>query len=211
MKVLIEKRFPSLYHILKAIYCFYLHYRCLKFIHKKETTQIEYPFLCTRPQNVFLDEFVRINPGAKFIIASGKLIVKKYSEIAYGSTIVTGNHVPTVGIPQYVLGHTHINDKEQDTIIEEDVWVGANVTLLCGAHLGRGCIVGACSLVNKNIPPYAVVGGIPARIISSKFTLEQILKHEEKLYPEQERLSRSYLEELFATYYVGMRSMGKDS
>lgn len=176
-----------------------------------ETTQIGVPFLATNPRNVYLAEFTRINPGAKIITYTGRFILKKYSEIAYGCTIVTGNHTPTVGIPQYILGHSHINDREKDVIVEEDVWIGANVTLLSGCHIGRGCVVGACSLVNKEIPPYAVVVGVPAHIIASKFTIEQIIKHEEKLYPSEERLSRDYLEGLFSTYYKGMRSIGVDS
>ncbi len=175
------------------------------------STQIGYPFLATKPKNVFLYEYTRINPGAKIIIYTGKFKLKKYSEIAYGCTIITGNHTPTVGIPQYVLGHSHINDRENDVIVEEDVWIGANVTLLSGCHIGRGCVIGACSLVNKEIPPYAVVVGIPARIIASKFSIEQILKHEAKLYPFNERFNRDYLENLFSTYYKEMRSIGVDS
>ena len=176
-----------------------------------ETTQIGYPFLCTNPKNVYLEENTRINPSCKIIIHTGRFCLKKYSAIGAGCTIVTGNHTPTVGIPQFTLGHSHINDVENDVIIEENVWCGANVTLLSGAHIGRGAVVGANSLVNKPIPPYAVVVGTPSRIIASKFTLEQILQHEKKLYPENERLSYQYLSDLFSTYFKGMRSVGKDA
>ena len=69
-----------------------------------------------------------------------------------------------------------------NTYIENDCWIGTNVTLLPGAYIGRGSVVAACALVNKTIPPYAVVAGIPAKIIGCKFNLEQILKHEEALY-----------------------------
>lgn len=176
--------------------------------YRDQTVEIGFPILITKPQNVFLYEKTRINPGAKIITYQGKFIVKKYTGIAYGFTVVTGNHTPTVGYPQTQLGHSHLNDVERDVIIEEDVWVGANVTLLSGAHIGRGCVIGACSLVNKEIPPYAVVVGSPARIIASKFTLEQILLHEEKLYPVEERLSKQYLENLFRVYYVGKNAIG---
>ena len=195
----------QLYKRLKSLYLIPTLRTC------SETTQIGAPFLVTNPQNVYLAEFTRINPGAKIITYTGKFIVKKYSVIAYGCTIITGNHTPTVGIPQYILGNKHINDNEKDVIIEEDVWIGANVTLLSGCHIGRGCVVGACSLVNKEIPPYAVVVGTPARIIASKFSIEQIIKHEEKLYSESERFPRKYIEELFSTYYENKRSIGKDS
>ena len=71
---------------------------------------------------------------------------------------------------------------------------------MSGSVLGRGCIVGACSMINKPIPPYAVVVGSPAKIVGVKFSIEQILKHEEILYPKEERLTREYLEELFIKY-----------
>lgn len=184
------------------------HYKVPKFAKMGKGVQIGLPIICTAPCNVFLDEDTRINPGAKIISYTGKLIVKRYSEIAYGCTIVTGNHTPTVGIPQYILGHSHKNDNEKDVTIEEDVWIGANVTILKGVTIGRGAVVGANSLVNKSVPPYAVVAGVPARVIASKFTEEQIIKHERVLYKEPERLSQEELKSLFQEYFKGKRSIG---
>jgi acetyltransferase-like isoleucine patch superfamily enzyme len=51
-------------------------------------------------------------------------------------------------------------------VIEDDVWLGANVFVMPGVTIGKGAIVSACSLVNKSIPPYAVVVGNPARVVS---------------------------------------------
>ena len=186
------------------------HYFLSPNLNCAETVQIGYPFLCTNPKNVYLDEKTVINSGCKIINYTGKFYLKKYSVLAYGCTIVTGNHTPTVGIPLSILVHSHINDVEKDIIVEEDVWCGANVTLLSGSHIGRGAVIGANTLVNKTIPPYAVVVGTPARIIASKFSLEQIIMHEKKLYPECERFPYQYLSELFSTYYKGKRSIGKD-
>jgi carbonic anhydrase/acetyltransferase-like protein (isoleucine patch superfamily) len=107
-----------------------------------------------------------------------------------------------------LLGASHINDKSMDLHINEDVWVGSNVTILPGSDLGRGCIVGACSVVSKPVPPYALVVGSPARIVGVKFSIDQILEHEKALYPEKERFTRAYLEELFAKYYEGMKVFG---
>lgn len=134
--------------------------------------------------------------------------IGKYSVISVNCTIITNNHRSTVGVPQVLLGASHINDKAQDIHIGEDVWVGANVTIMPGANLGRGCIVGACSLVTKPIPPYALVVGSPAKIVGVKFTIEQILEHEKALYPKAERMSSEELEELFALYYEGLRVFG---
>lgn len=170
---------------------------------------IEPPVNFTNPSLVYLDR-CKIRRGLDLINNTGKFVVKKYSAISLNCTVVTGNHRPTVGVPHIILGSSHINDKETDIIIEEEVWVGVNCTLLPGARLGRGSIVGACSMVNKEVPPYAVVVGTPAKIIASVFSLEQILEHERQIYPVEERFSQEYLEDLFAKYFEGKKSTGID-
>lgn len=55
------------------------------------------------------------------------------------------------------------------TILDDDVWIGYGATVLGGVHIGQGAVVGARALVTKDIPPYAVVGGVPARLIRYRF------------------------------------------
>lgn len=167
-----------------------------------------FPSTIAKPELVFLHDYSRLQRDHIIYNYTGKFVMKEYSAASVGLLVVTGNHKPTVGVPQYMLGISHINDKETDIIVEEDVWIGARVTLLAGAHIGRGAVIGASSLVNKEIPPYAVAVGSPTRIVASKFTIEQILEHERILYPENKCFSREYLEELFATYYQGKKSIG---
>lgn len=183
-------------------------YRVPEFAHRGSKSQVGLPIICTSPRNVYLGDYTRINPGAKIITYTGRFVLKKYSEIAYGCTIVTGNHTPTVCVPQYELGHSHLNDKEEDVIIEEDVWVGANVTILKGVTIGRGCVIGANTLVNKSLPPYSVAVGCPARIIASKFSKEQIIKHEQALYSENERFDMKTLDSLFTEFFINKRYIG---
>ncbi|KDS45574.1 bacterial transferase hexapeptide family protein [Parabacteroides distasonis str. 3776 Po2 i] len=52
-------------------------------------------------------------------------------------------------------------------MIEDNVWLGDNVSILPGVHVGKGCIVGTNSVVTKNVPPYCVVGGIPAKVLKN--------------------------------------------
>jgi acetyltransferase-like isoleucine patch superfamily enzyme len=170
---------------------------------------LEYPIRFEHPQSVFIEENVKIRSGCQIInSASEKVVIKKYTAIAVGCTIITNTHKSVVTIPHILLGASHISDKSTDIIIEEDVWIGANVTLLAGACLRRGCIVGAGAIVSKEVPPYAVVVGAPAKIISKKFELEDVLKHEAALYPESQRLSKSYLELVFSKYYNGLKTFG---
>lgn len=167
------------------------------------------PVYITSPKAVHIEDNAVIRIGTSILNDRNEHVyIGKFTVISANCTIVTNNHKSTVGIPQSLLGASHINDKSQDIIIEEDVWVGANVTILSGAHLGRGSIAGACCTISRPVPPYALVVGTPARIVGVKFTIEQIIEHEKMLYPENERFSREYLEDIFDKYYKDKKVFG---
>lgn len=173
---------------------------------------IQKPCYITSPDAIHMEENSVVRRGITILNTPDEHIyIKKYTVLSVNCTIVTNNHKSTVGIPQCLLGASHVNDISKSLIIEEDIFVGANVTILLGGDLGRGCIIGACSLVTKPIPPYAVAAGVPARIIGVKFTIEQILRHEEVLYSPEERMTKEQLEDLFSKHYVGMAPYGVDT
>ena len=58
--------------------------------------------------------------------------------------------------------------KEQPVYIGNDVWIGSRVTILPGVKIGNGVVIGACSVVTKDVPDYAVIGGNPAKIIKMR-------------------------------------------
>ena len=161
------------------------------------------------PKDVFMEENSVLRMGASIQNNKGERVyMGRYTVVSMNVTIVTNNHRSTVGIPQCLLGVSHINDKSKDIHIGEDVWVGTGATILSGGDLGRGCIVGACSTVTKPVPPYAIVTGSPAKIVGVKFSIEQILEHEKILYPASERKSQEELERLFEKFYQGMKAFG---
>ncbi len=166
------------------------------------------PLYVSRPDLVFFEDYTRLQAEARFIIDRGRVTIKRYTAVGARCTIITGNHRPTVGVPHFLLGLSHINDQEGDVTLEEDVWVGAGVTILSGVVVSRGSIVAAGAVVNKSTPPYALVAGVPAKIVAVKFSLEQILEHEKMLYEPHDRLSKEYLEELFARYYLDKWACG---
>lgn len=177
-----------------------------------KNSRIEFPTYIAEPSAFYLDENTLLRKYAKIQNTKNeKIQIKRYSVIGMNCSIISNNHRSTVGIPQILLGASHINDSSSDLIIEEDVWVGINVTILQGAHLGRGCICGACSTVTKPVPPYALVVGSPAKIVGVKFTIEQIIEHEKALYKKEERFTREYLEELFEKYYKDKKVFGVKS
>lgn len=92
--------------------------------------------------------------------------------------------------------------QDQDVILEEDVWLGANVVLLNGVRIGRGAVVAASSVCRTKIPPYSIVAGNPAKVVGFRFTPDEIEEHEMKLYPSDARLSRTILDKNYKKYYL---------
>ena len=78
-----------------------------------------------------------------------------------------------------------------DIIVEDDVWIGCRVTVLSGVHIGQGAVVAAGALVTKDVPPYAIVGGVPAKVIKYRFEPEMI---EELLKIDYSRVDRSMIQ-----------------
>lgn len=170
---------------------------------------VEPPVYFEYPAGVYLADQARIRHYCSIINSpTEKVVVKKYSVVAAGVTIITNNHRSTVGIPHFLLGVSHINDKSKDVIIEEDVWVGANATIMAGVTIGRGAIIAAGAIVTKDVPPYALVVGAPAKIVAKKFELADVIRHEQVLYPPEERLSEKYLKTLFDEHYQGLKVFG---
>ena len=66
-------------------------------------------------------------------------------------------------------------------IVEDDVWIGYGAIILSPSRIGRGAIVAAGSVVVKDVLPYSIVGGNPARVLKTRFTSEEISEHERKL------------------------------
>lgn len=136
------------------------------------------------------------------ISLSGKFIMKKNSGASSGLMIITGNHQRNIG-NWFISGALdHKLDIEQDVIVEEDVWLGANVILLSGVKIGRGATVGAGSVCMRSVPPYAIVMGNPAKIVGFSFSPEEVLEHEKHLYSEDERLPLELLKKNYNKYYI---------
>lgn len=159
------------------------------------------------PKNMYLDDYVVIQNRVNFVSLDGKLIVKKFSVISTQTIIVPGTHAPIPGIPFYYPTTYHVGDDHSTITIEEDCWIGAGSILLMKSSVGRGAIVAAGSVVTKAVPPYAVVAGNPARVIAVKFSKEDILRHEEAIYPPAERMTEAQIDALFDASYRGVKVM----
>ena len=102
------------------------------------------------------------------------------SEVKIGLYIHPTNHVSTY--PGFYSKVEHLLRYHVDADLSEashvfighDVWIGDRAVIKNGVTIGHGAIVGACALVTKDVPPYAIVGGVPARVIRMRFSEEMI-------------------------------------
>ena len=141
-------------------------------------------------RNITIGSDVYIGPHALFLCTESQIFIG--SKVLFGPhvTIIGGDHrITDVGRFIYDVLDKHPED-DLDVHIEDDVWIGTNVTLLKGVTVGRGAVVAAGALVVKDVPPYAIVGGVPAKVLKYRFTPEQIQEHECQLYAEDERLAK---------------------
>ena len=150
---------------------------------------------------VFMYDNTNIYSGFRFISVSGKFILMKNSGAAAGLTVITGNHQRKFGVFLKDISGQHENDIEKDVIVEDDVWIGTNVTLLSGVRIGRAATIGAGSVCSKSVPPYAIVMGNPAKVVGFKFTPKEILEHEKILYNPEDRLPIEVLEKNYKKYF----------
>ena len=141
-------------------------------------------------RNLTIGNDVYIGPHALFLCTESQIFIG--NKVLFGPhvTIIGGDHrITDVGRFIYDVLDKHPED-DQDVHIEDDVWIGTNTTLLKGVTVGRGAVVAAGALVTKDVPPYAIVGGVPAKVLKYRFTPEQIQEHERQLYAEDKRLTK---------------------
>lgn len=152
-------------------------------------------------QNVFLYENTIVHEYHNFITQKGKFIMKKNSIAAFGLTVITAEHgVNNIG--DFPGGQGWCDIKGNDIFVDEDVWLGAHVTLCSGTHIHRGCIVatGAVCTQNNEYPPYSLIGGIPARFIKFRFTLDEQIEHEKLRFSEDEKIPVDILSENYKKF-----------
>lgn len=144
--------------------------------------------------NMTIGNNVSIPRGATFYSTEARLIIRDNVIFGPRPTIITGDHrIDVIGVP-IISSHEKLPENDADVIIEEDVWIGANVVILKGVTIGRGSVVAAGAVVNKPCPPYSIIGGVPAKVLKFRFSVEEILKHEELLYPVDKRYTKEYIE-----------------
>jgi len=128
--------------------------KCGKDLYVYPGVTFYFPYNISIGDNVYLNKNVSITARDEVTIGNNVLI---------GPNVVinTGNHTfSDRDIPIVKQGHT-----SEKIVIGDDVWIAANAIILKGVNIGEGSVVAAGAVVNKDVPPYTVVGGVPAKII----------------------------------------------
>lgn len=135
-------------------------------------------------ENLSIGDGTSIPKGSTFYCTEAPLTIGKKVIFGPHPTIITGDHRIDI-IGKYIIDVTvdeKLPENDAPVTIEDDVWCGANVTVLKGVTIGRGSVIAAGAVVTKSFPPYSIIGGIPAQLLKMRFTEEQIKEHERLLY-----------------------------
>jgi len=123
-----------------------------------------------------------------FEFLQDKLIIGKFCQIASGvKFLMNGMFHATRGLSTFPFAIFSQDCQKAypkdfhypfkgDTVIGNDVWIGYNVTIMPGVHVGDGAIIGTNALVTKDVEPYTIVGGNPAKLIRKRFSEDKINK-----------------------------------
>lgn len=141
---------------------------------------------CNLQGNIECGGNITIGVGAYFVSTGATIRIHDHVVFGPNVTIYSGDH-PTNVIGKHISEITD-NDKKSlgweydaDVVIESGCWIGTRAIILKGVTIGRGSVIGAGAVVTKDVPPYSIYVGVPERKCFSRFTEQEIEKHEEML------------------------------
>lgn len=133
--------------------------------------------------NMHIGRNVSIGMNNTFYSTRAEIIIGDHVMTGPGVTMVTGNHrIDVIGRYMDEIGDAEKRaEDDEDIVLKGDNWLGADCVILKGVTIGEGAVVSAGAVVTKDVPPYSIVGGVPAKVIKMRFTDEQREEHISKL------------------------------
>lgn len=130
-------------------------------------------------ENVSCGNNVSFGGDNLFLSSKAKVRIGDNVMFGPGVTVVTGDHrIDVIGKPMIAITDADkLPENDQNVVIEGDNWIGANAIILKGVTIGEGAVVAAGTLVIRNVEPYSIVGGVPARKIKDRFSESELEKH----------------------------------
>lgn len=115
---------------------------------------------------MYIGKFTSIAYGIEIIMGAANHSMSSFS--TYPFSLISDNWRSNLGMTKEDM------PEKGDTIIGNDVWIGRKAHIMPGIKIGNGAIIGSYSVVTKDVPPYAVVAGNPAKVIRTRFDAETI-------------------------------------
>ncbi len=119
--------------------------------------------------SLIIGKFVQIAHGIRFITSSANHKMSGFSTYPFNTFMMTPQTTS-----EDITAMFEDAQNRGDTVVGNDVWIGMNAVIMPGVKIGDGAIIGANSVVTKNVEPYTVVGGNPATIIKKRFDEQTI-------------------------------------
>lgn len=144
-------------------------------------------------QNVYIGDDVSIGSNAMFMSARARVVIGNHVMFGPNVSIITGDHRTDI-LGRYMITITNDEKRpgdDRDVVLEGDNWIGASAIILKGVRIGRGAVVAAGAIVTRDVPPYAIVGGNPARLIRMRFSSQDIAEHERLLGLSEQATGKS--------------------
>lgn len=140
-----------------------------------------------------------------------KLSIGRFCSIAQEVMFVLSadhyiEHISSYPYKVWIMKEEQEGVSKGNIVVEDDVWIGFRSTILSGVHIGQGAIVAAGSVVTKDVPPYAIVGGIPAKVIKYRFSPEII---GELLKVDYSKLTEEMIKDHITDLYADLKDMNQ--
>ena len=187
-----------------------------QWINRLRLRMLQFKWIRTNKENETIP-MARFNPD---MVKVGKGSYGELNVVSFGdkTKLTIGNYVSISEDVTFLLDVEHYTDKvstypfrvkilhecqfeafsKGDIVVDDDVWIGYGATIMSGVHIGKGAVIAAGAVVVKDVPPYSIVGGVPAKVIKYRFpedirekvgrltfdqlTSDKITKHIEELY-----------------------------
>ena len=172
----------------------------------------------TNAGNIFPKEKVQVGQ-----YSYGTLNVISYNDL--GERLKIGNYCSIAGETKFILNGEHEHDRistfpfskvvldrgpestsKGSIIIDDDVWIGYRATIMSGVHIGQGAVIAAGAVVTKDVPPYAIAGGVPAKVIKYRFSDELI---QELMNVDYSKLTKDLIAEHIEELYVELKDVSQ--
>ena len=179
------------------------------------------PMNCFSPKNVIVGKGSYGELNVVSFNDKSKLSIGNFVSIAQHVTFLLDADHQTNTVSTYPFRRKMLHEGDEavskgNIVVDDDVWIGYGAAILSGIHIGQGAVIASGAVVSRDVEPYSIVGGVPAKLIKKRFredvieflktldygqlSKEMIRDHEEDLYKDLESLSLVEVKNLYSWF-----------